>query len=92
MPEGPSPPLGKQKRREMREGVGVWPGVWLGSIGGEGRGGFRVSGPPGPAEGTYNGLAHRLAVERRAGQEKTMDGNDTTTSKVSQKASPRSLG
>lgn len=58
--------LGKQKRREVRTGAGVWPGVWLGSVGGEGRGWFRASGPPGLLKGL--GLGCRLAVRQARGK------------------------
>ena len=70
----------------MRTGAGLWPGcgraLWW-----EGRGWFRASGPPGLLKGL--GLGHRLAVERQAGQEKIMDGNNTTASKGHRKPDQR---
>lgn len=78
MPEGPSPPWGSRRGESQGQGQGC--GLECGrALWWEGRGWFRASGPPGLLKGL--GLGHRLAVERQAGQEKIMDGNDITASK-----------
>lgn len=96
--EGPRPPWGKQKGTEMREGQGE-PGVRMGSAGGGGRGGPGMweedsvsQGHLGLQKRLITGLGHRPAVETHAGQGEVMDRNDTVTSEVSRKASPRSQG